>query len=430
MFGLRKIKRVLNSKRVNLKSGLNNFLLYLKYNLYKRPFSFRKKKSFLILPGDVTWFPFTDCSLGDDIMFLSVCQELRKRYPKCKISFLYYSEEKNKVHDVSYFGFDIVVENISNYITDIFKYEIYNICSNYSDLIILGADVLDGAYGQMDSIARLNFAKFSSDLGLSTRILGFSFNDRNIPEIKSLIRTISSKVKLYVRDEISFNKLSCITSTNLILSADISFVINPNDFQSSSHASLLFRKLESVKEISGRLIGINLISWNLEIDKRKEFLSYVVRNIENLFLRDSELYVVLIPHDFRKEHGDDNKFLNELYQMFDDGNKKRIFLADIISTGIDAKRIVGFCDVVLTGRMHLAIAAMSQNVPALSFVYQGKFEGLYKMFNLDCTYMLNVSELTDFQPKIIEILENLDTIKEGLQIKNREILKKSKLNFE
>ncbi len=49
----------------------------------------------------------------------------------------------------------------------------------------------------------------------------------------------------------------------------------------------------------------------------------------------------------------------------------------------ELKAIAGEVNLILTGRMHLAIAALGQGVPPLCVVYQGKFEGLMAHFELD-----------------------------------------------
>jgi polysaccharide pyruvyl transferase WcaK-like protein len=46
------------------------------------------------------------------------------------------------------------------------------------------------------------------------------------------------------------------------------------------------------------------------------------------------------------------------------------------------KYVAGEMDAVLTGRMHLAIAALGCGVPVACITYQGKFEGLFEHFDL------------------------------------------------
>jgi polysaccharide pyruvyl transferase WcaK-like protein len=49
----------------------------------------------------------------------------------------------------------------------------------------------------------------------------------------------------------------------------------------------------------------------------------------------------------------------------------------------EIKAMVAGLDFVLSGKMHLAIAALGQGVPVACIAYQDKFEGLFQHFELD-----------------------------------------------
>ena len=48
----------------------------------------------------------------------------------------------------------------------------------------------------------------------------------------------------------------------------------------------------------------------------------------------------------------------------------------------ELKHLAGMVDLVLTGRMHLAIAALGMGTPPLCVAYMDKFEGLFHLFNI------------------------------------------------
>src|SRR5690606_31433485 len=62
--------------------------------------------------------------------------------------------------------------------------------------------------------------------------------------------------------------------------------------------------------------------------------------------------------------------------------QNQVLLAEGPFDAWDAKRVVSSVDLLITGRMHLAIAAMSQGVPAFGLAYKDKFEGLMQHFSL------------------------------------------------
>jgi polysaccharide pyruvyl transferase WcaK-like protein len=53
----------------------------------------------------------------------------------------------------------------------------------------------------------------------------------------------------------------------------------------------------------------------------------------------------------------------------------------------EIKGIVGETDCVLTGKMHVAVAALGRGVPVACVTYQDKFEGLMQHFGLDDVLM-------------------------------------------
>ena len=63
--------------------------------------------------------------------------------------------------------------------------------------------------------------------------------------------------------------------------------------------------------------------------------------------------------------------------------------------GAELKRLVANVDLVLTGRMHLAIAALGQGKPVGAITYQGKFDGLVELFGLPKWILVSPAEASD-----------------------------------
>ena len=414
-----------------MKNVIKRFLFLLSiYNLkIQRFFKKGKQNTFLILPGDYNWYPDTNGSLGDDIMFLTICQELNRKYPGCKIGYICLSNHiSSSMEEIDYFGFKVTEERFYVKFTELTKsYAFLQTCNKYDNFIVIGADVLDGGYGIDGSLALLKLTFLANKLGLETFILGFSFVNRNYNVINSWLRKVSKNTPLFVRDPISFERLQSFISDNLILSADISYNIKPNDYNTPKMTNDFVAHLLKIKENGDILLAINLVGWN--INNIDSFLDNFVKEI--LQLEKTNLCIVLIPHDLREAYtGSDNKILAQLHSKLKKYTSLNVKSADFIKTGIEAKKIVGVCDVLISGRMHLAIAALSQNIPVLSFVYQGKFEGLYQMYNLSSDYLLDINEVGNLSKLLNEILEQRTILKSNIEIRNLDIMKKSKKNFE
>lgn len=80
--------------------------------------------------------------------------------------------------------------------------------------------------------------------------------------------------------------------------------------------------------------------------------------------------------------------------------------------------------------MHLAIAAMSRNIPAITFAYQGKFEGVYRLFAFERNLMFDSESFTPEElTSAIEFLMTHDHT-EMMKRCNREISLLSARNFD
>ena len=98
---------------------------------------------------------------------------------------------------------------------------------------------------------------------------------------------------------------------------------------------------------------------------------------------DPRRAVLLMPHDRRPGMTGDMQVLTDLHQALAGRFAERMHMLPDTLDAWELKALAGLVDLVLTGRMHLAIAALGIGTPALCIVYQGKFEGLMTHFGLN-----------------------------------------------
>ena len=101
----------------------------------------------------------------------------------------------------------------------------------------------------------------------------------------------------------------------------------------------------------------------------------------------------------------------------------------------ESKAVVGACDGLVAGRMHISIAALSQGVPVLGLAYQGKFEGLWRHCGLDAATTCLKPELFVTDPAVARaqvetFLAALLTLRETLRAHLPEVLRLARLNYE
>lgn len=60
----------------------------------------------------------------------------------------------------------------------------------------------------------------------------------------------------------------------------------------------------------------------------------------------------------------------------------------------EIKALCSHLDCLISGRMHLAIAALGMGIPVACIEYQGKFEGLFRHFGIDGMVLDNTQALS------------------------------------
>jgi len=100
---------------------------------------------------------------------------------------------------------------------------------------------------------------------------------------------------------------------------------------------------------------------------------------------------LLLAHDYRPEIADDN-CLRPLADRLKPTLGDHVHHVDQALSAGEIKAVVGLVDGVITGRMHLAIAALGQGTPVAAITYQDKFQGLFAHFGVSESLLLSPAE--------------------------------------
>jgi polysaccharide pyruvyl transferase WcaK-like protein len=223
-------------------------------------------------------------------------------------------------------------------------------------------------------------------LGIPATTLGFSFNRHpRRPTVHALSR-LHPKVTVNVRDQPSLDRFKQIVGIPATLCADSAFLMPPaTDPDPAAEAWIVDNRA------AGRSpVGVNLNAHALASAISQVGTEALIAHLAAQFRRAGEantLSFMLIPHDFKPQSADVAMLqaLEKQLQEFGFTHVRytRIDRPDII------KRVVGLLDLVITGRMHLAIASLGSGTPTLSITYQDKFEGLYQHFGLSLEHTIS-----------------------------------------
>jgi polysaccharide pyruvyl transferase WcaK-like protein len=325
---------------------------------------------FLIIPGDVR---NPSGSLGDMAMFTALLQSLRARDPAATFTII-----GTRNHSISVPGIGVVpVVAAWTGRTGVTAFD--SQIRQHHALFVMGADILDGQYGAALVQRIVDYCNHSVQLGIPATMLGFSFNSHpRQPAVHALSR-LHPKVTVNVRDQPSLDRFTQIVGIPATLCADSAFLMPPAA-ESDPEAETW---ISAMRDAGRHPVGINLNAHAMAPALAQiSTTELIARMAEQLVLAGdmNKLAFMLIPHDFKLKSGDAPMLLALEKQLKNSG------FPHVCYTSIDRpdkiKRITSLLDFIITGRMHLAIAALGSGTPILSITYQDKFEGLYQHFGL------------------------------------------------
>lgn len=236
-----------------------------------------------------------------------------------------------------------------------------------SQVLVIGADIMDGGYNPLASYRRARFSALFSNDDVASRVVGFSWNGRAHAVCKwGLRRAARRGVALFIRDPASLRR-AADDGVVAIPTADAVFA-TPSLRGPSENVSrimqLIGRRPYALVNASG-FVGRSY-------DQVEDYL-LVIEHLDK-----SGLTPVLVPHVIRGS-GDD---LKQLAQIHTSARPGSTILVDELLTPSDIRHLCGSASAVVAGRMHLAVLALKQGVAPVVVSTQGKVSGLLELFNL------------------------------------------------
>lgn len=341
---------------------------------------------FLILPGDPD---APTGSIGDMAMFTGLMQSLLQTHPNA--SFTLVGTHAHQVHIPQIGNVDVVSAWTGRHGAVAFDH----LVRQHRALFVLGADIMDGMYGAALVCRLLAYCNHAAHLGLPTTILGFSFSStpRN-PAVHALARAHPA-VQINVRDTRSLARFSKATGRQAQLSADVAFLMTPA-WQTSGEVESW---IALMRQAGRTVVGVNLSTHALANVINRHGGDALIAAVAEQLLHVGEklgLAYVLIPHDVKPRSGDVHLLTSLEVALQSAGFSHVRYTAQEDPAHI--KALVSLLDLVLTSRMHLAIASLGMGTPTLCVAYLDKFEGLYDHFGLPANELLtggsiNISDL-------------------------------------
>jgi polysaccharide pyruvyl transferase WcaK-like protein len=264
----------------------------------------------------------------------------------------------------------------------------------YSHAYFIGADVADGVYNPLSVRRRLSVLAEAAAMGGKATVLGCSFSETPDAGCVAALSALPSSVEIKARDPVSKARMEAVLDRPIDLVADLAFLLPPRPEAPKAVDAATWIKAR--RSAGDRVVAVNA---NYLIDARHAGFSAALGPLLKRLLAQ-DISLLLVPHDTRTDRSDQVILREAAAHVAADAADRVRFLEPEEPAMI--KAALGAVDLVVTGRMHVAILATGAGRPALSFGYQGKFEGLYQMLGLaDAGLLVSPSMLTDDPASVV-----------------------------
>lgn len=427
--GVMKLARILKIFRQN-----SLYILTLWFAKIYKLFNYQEvigDRKYLIL--DVS----SEGSLGDEAMIIGSINFLQEQGVNTigilsahnRIDWQGYDKISSDTLQVKFFSLDFNKNNGSLYS------EFLKVAQQYTHFVVPGADVMDGYYSEASPLLKFRLISLAHAIGLNCSILGFSFNSKPKPTCVNAFKKLPLDVAIYARDPLSKTRFENHIKRDISLVSDLAFLLKPKIAKSVTNEAKLW--IEQERKQGKIIIGINpnkTLAKNLNTDTPSELAEIFSNLITNLHSINKNVSFVLIPHDYRQDASfpGDHKLCELIKaQLPEDIQVKCWLFANTRLKAGEVKDICQYLDLVITSRMHLAIACLGVKTPVLGIVYQGKFEGLYSYFGLDQMLIEpeNAAQGDKLLSFVLSGIENIAQTRQQIALKIPDVVELAKQNF-
>jgi polysaccharide pyruvyl transferase WcaK-like protein len=253
---------------------------------------------------------------------------------------------------------------------------------------VIGADLMDGLYNPGASLARISVLRIAGSLGVIGVLMGCSWAaNAEKTAVLAMKRAAEAGATLNFRDSLSLERAKN-QGIRGRLTSDIVFATG----DCIPHESTA----DFVKYSRAKGHRLALVNSSGLIAKRFEQTPDYSTIVDALLARN--YCVVLVPHVFRAG-GDD---LHEAQKIYAANQHDSVHLVEEMLRPDQVRWICSEAELVITGRMHLAVMAMSQATKAITLGTHGKVEGLYRHFG-DLDYC--VQPAVGFSRQVIDLID-------------------------
>lgn len=269
-------------------------------------------------------------------------------------------------------------------------------------VIIVGADIMDGKYGNRTSVLRWDLAKWLAKRSIPTALYSMSWNTAPTQAAKAAATAAHlNGVRIFTRDELSRERLNTI-GIKAELACDISF-LRSDEMQPSTE---IFDRFST----STKKVLVNVSDWVTDNDEMFETIQNALRSLTN----DYEiLYVPMVHYGANTDTDACQKLAGQV------GG----WVLPKLPTPSELRWMARRSEFSISARMHCCLIGFNAGLPSIGLEYQGKFQGAFKVFGLERFAIQPENFIAQFEPAFTEITSSANVLRTSITAQLAEIQK-------
>ena len=251
-----------------------------------------------------------------------------------------------------------------------------------SAVLIVGADIMDGKYGDRTSVLRWNLARWLASKSVATSLFSMSWNAQPTPAALIAAKAASKAgVKIFARDEISLGRLR---NDGLIaeFASDVSF-LRRDQVEPDSVVVAHFAK-------STKKVLVNVSDW---VTDNHEMFEGLVESLKSLPSDYELIYIPMVHYGANTDTAACEKLSNSVPG----------WILPKLPTPAELRWMAARSEFSISARMHCCLIGFAVGLPSIGLEYQGKFKGAFQTFGMERLAILPEEFATTFPAAFAEV---------------------------
>ena len=260
-------------------------------------------------------------------------------------------------------------------------------------VLIVGADIMDGKYGDRTSVLRWKLATWLKSQSVDTALFSMSWNAApTLSAITEAKKASAAGVKIFARDEYSLTRLH-ESGLNAEFASDVSFL---RVDQQEPNAQIIAKYAASTKKVL-----VNVSDWVTDTESMFEAIVAALRSLSDEY---EIIYVPMVHYGANTDTVACEKLASRVPG----------WILPQLPKPSELRWMAARSEFSISARMHCCLIGFAAGLPSIGLEYQGKFKGAFKTFGIEHLAILPQDFETTFPTAFAEVVGNSDQIRTSI----------------